>query len=103
MHGTDEDHRIYYISVSHWRKGNAFLKGPIIKKVLKQLGLWDDEERGSQLRTARDPPSKIDAPEIVWIPLEDAWHEKSLPTDFSTRVSYETLGWDYPYQTDIVR
>ena len=73
MHGTNEDHRVYYISVSHWRKGNAFLKGPIIKKILKHLGLWD-EERDSQLRTetARGPPPKTDAPEIVWIPVEDA-------------------------------
>ena len=40
-------------------------EGPIIRKILKHLGLW---EEGS----ARDPPLKMDAPEIVWIPIEDA-------------------------------
>lgn len=57
-------------------------EGPIIHKILKHLGLWDDEERGSQLRTARDPPPKTDTPEIVWIPVEDA-------------------GWAVPGQPDI--
>jgi len=40
-------------------------EGPIIHKILKHLGLWDDE-------SARDPPPKTDTPEIVWIPVEDA-------------------------------
>ncbi len=51
----------------------AFItEGPIVKKILKHLGLWD-EERSLQLRTetARDPPPKPDTPEIVWIPVED--------------------------------
>ena len=39
-------------------------EGPIIHKILKHLGLWDE--------TARAPPPKMDAPEIVWIPIEDA-------------------------------
>jgi len=43
----------------------AFItEGPIIHKILKHLGLWDEE-------TARDPPLKTDTPEIVWIPVED--------------------------------
>ena len=48
-------------------------QGSIINKILKHLGLWD-EERDLQLRpeSARDPPPKTDIPEIVWIPLEDA-------------------------------
>jgi len=46
-------------------------EGPIIHKILKHLGLWD-EERDSQLRIARAPPPKTDTPEIVWIPIEDA-------------------------------
>lgn len=59
-------------------------EGPIIRKILKHLGLWD-EERDSQLRTetARDPPPKPDTPEIVWIPIEDA-------------------GWSYPDQPDFM-
>jgi len=40
-------------------------EGPIIHKILKHLGLWKEE-------TARDPPTKMDTPEIVWIPIEDA-------------------------------
>ena len=67
------------------------IEGPIIHKILKYLGLWDEE-------TARDPPPKTGAPEIVWIPVEDVWHEKSLLTDFSARVSCETLGWAVPAQ-----
>ena len=51
-------------------------EGPIIHKILKHLGLWEGE-------TARDPPPKTDAPEIVWIPIEDA-------------------GWAVPDQPDIV-
>jgi hypothetical protein len=40
-------------------------EGPIIHKILRHLGLWEQE-------TARDPPPKTDAPEIAWIPIEDA-------------------------------
>jgi hypothetical protein len=44
----------------------AFItEGPIIHKILKHLGLWEEE-------TARDSPPKTDAPEIAWIPIEDA-------------------------------
>ena len=49
---------------------------PIIRKILKHLGLWENE-------TARAPPPKTDAPEIVWVPIEDA-------------------GWSYSDQPDIV-
>jgi len=76
-------------------------EGPFIHKILKHLGLWD-EARDPQLRkTARAPPPKKDAPEIVWIPIEDAGHEKSLLTDFSTRVCCETLGWAVPDQPSV--
>ena len=77
-------------------------EGAIIHKILKHLGLWD-EERSLQLRTetARDPPPS-NTPEIVWTPIDDGWHEKSLPTDFSTRVSCETQGWAVPDQPDNV-
>ena len=75
-------------------------QGPIIHKILRHLGLWESDF--SPLRHARDPPPKTDAPKIMWIPIEDAWHEKSLPTDFSTRVSHETLGWAAPDQPDIM-
>jgi len=51
-------------------------EGPIINKILKHLGLWEEE-------IARAPPSKTNAPEIVWIPIEDA-------------------GWAVPDQPDIV-
>jgi len=55
----------------------AFItEGPIIHKILKHLGLWDEE-------TARDPPLKTDTPEIVWIPVEDT-------------------GWAVPDQPDII-
>jgi len=50
-------------------------EGPIISKILRHLGLWEE--------AARDPPMKIDTPEIVWIPIEDA-------------------GWAVPDQPDIV-
>jgi len=50
-------------------------EGSIIYKILKHLGLWEE--------IARAPPPKTDAPEIVWIPIEDA-------------------GWEYPDQSDIV-
>ena len=56
----------------------AFItEGPIVKKILKHLGLWEEE-------IARAPPPKTETPEIVWIPVEDA-------------------GWDYPDHPDIVR
>ena len=51
-------------------------EGPIIHNILRHLGLWEEE-------TARDPPPKTAAPEIVWIPIEDA-------------------GWAVPDQPDIV-
>jgi len=55
----------------------AFItEGPIIRKILRHLGLWDNEP-------ARAPPPKPDTPEIVWIPIEDA-------------------GWAVPDQPDIV-
>ena len=56
-------------------------QGPIIHKILKHLGLWESDF--SPLRHARDPPTKVDAPEIVWIPVDDA-------------------GWAVPDQPDIV-
>jgi hypothetical protein len=40
-------------------------EGPIIHKILRHLGLWDEE-------SARDPPPKTDAPETQWIHIEDA-------------------------------
>ncbi len=44
----------------------AFItEGPIIQKIIKHLGLWEKE-------TARDPPQRTDAQEIMWIPIEDA-------------------------------
>jgi hypothetical protein len=43
----------------------AFItEGSIIHKILKHLGLLEEE-------TARDPAPKTDTPEIVWIPVED--------------------------------
>jgi len=52
--------------------------GPIIRKILKHLCLWD-EERDSQLRkAARDPPPKPEAPKIVWIPIENAFSTRFL-------------------------
>jgi hypothetical protein len=51
-------------------------EGPIIHKILKHLGLWDEE-------TARDPPPKTESPEIVWTPVSE-------------------VGWEYPDQPDIV-
>ena len=39
-------------------------EGPIIDKILRHLGLWEE--------AARDPPTKMDTPEIVWITIEDA-------------------------------
>jgi len=49
-------------------------EGPIIHKILNHLGLWEEE-------IARAPPSKMDAPEIVWRPVNDT-------------------GWEYPDQPD---
>jgi len=46
----------------------SFIDNPVvIKKILKYLDLWDDEERGSQLRTARDPPHPIEIPGDVFL------------------------------------
>jgi len=51
------------------------IEGPIIYKILKHLGLWEE--------IARAPPPKTDTPEIVWVPVED-------------------IGWAVPDQPDIV-
>ena len=53
---------------------------PIIRKILKHLGLWETDF--SPLRHARAPPTKPETPEIVWIPVDDA-------------------GWVYPDRPDI--
>ena len=68
----------------------AFItEGPIIHKILKHLGLWEEE-------TARDPPPKTDAPKIAWIPIEDAGGNV-----FSLH-KWKSLGWAVPDQPDIV-
>ena len=51
--------------LSEMRIISFICEGPIIYKILKHLGLWDNEP-------ARAPPPKPDTPEIVWIPIEDA-------------------------------
>ena len=68
----------------------AFItEGPIIHKILRHLGLWEEE-------TARAPPPKPDTPEIVWIPVEDTGCNV-----FSLH-KWKTLGWAVPDQPDSV-
>ncbi len=53
----------------------SFIDQPqIIKKILKYLGLWEEE-------SARDPPVLPEIPnEIVYVPIEDAvWDQHENP------------------------
>lgn len=53
----------------------SFIDNPVvIKKILKYLGLWDEE-------AARDPPHPSEIPdEIVYVPIEDAaWDGQDSP------------------------
>ncbi len=53
----------------------SFIDSPVvIKKILKHLGLWDEE-------SARDPPYPDDIPDdIVYVPITDpAWDRPESP------------------------
>jgi len=76
-------HELIHLDVSKYRPK----KVQSIHKIVKRLGLWEEE-------AARAPPPKPDAPEIVWIPIEDA-----SPNVFPL-CKWETLGWAYSDQPD---
>ena len=56
----------------------SFIDQPqIIKKILKYLGLWEEE-------LSRGPPTQTDVPdEIVYVPIEDTGWEQYQNPDFS--------------------